>query len=177
MSRPQRVSLSQGWCRRQPLYQKTRNEIWCNVMWWRSELEMLPGIETDRIWISTTLITTTTTRQRRSHRQTHGRHACLPVYLSVRICAIWWSPPKGIIERDFKYQKIHLPLRGSRNSVSAAVEGLEESVKPPAMFTLLRERSSVLAGTAFSDTHTFHPALQIYDLAHTHTHVITHAAL
>lgn len=38
-------------------YQKRHNEIWCNLMWWQSMLEMLQSIETDRIWISITQIT------------------------------------------------------------------------------------------------------------------------
>lgn len=94
------------------------------------------------------------------------------VYLCV--CDLMISPKRDY-QRDLKYQQIYLPLRGSRNSVcvggaGGGVEETEDSVKPPAMLTLLRERSSVLTGTAFSATHPFHPALQIYDLSLTHTH-------
>lgn len=176
MSRPQRVSLSQGWCRRQPLYQNRRNEIWCNVMWWWSMLEMLPGIETDRIWISTTLITTTTTRQRHSRRQTHGRHARLPVYLSVCICAIWWSPPKGIIKGTSNTRRSISPweeaetVLGGRwknwRRLSSLQQCLPYSGKDPV--------SSLVQPSA---THIHFIQHYRFMISHTHTHVITHAAL
>lgn len=121
-------------------------------------LEMLPSIETDRSWISITQITPAS-----ADRHTQRTRVCLPVFLSLCVYDLRGFSERHY-QRDFRYQKIHLPLRGRRNSVAGLGGGVpEESARPPAMFTLLRERASVLAGTAFSNPHTFHPALQIYD--------------
>lgn len=82
--------------------------------------------------------------------------------------------PKREYQKDFKHQKIHLAWRQRRNSVGGVCQWRKwRGVSSLQKCLPYSERSTVLAGTAFSNTHTFHPALQIYD----HTHVIIHAAL
>lgn len=66
-------------------YQERQTEIWHNVMWWQSRLEMLHATEPGRMWISVTLITATTARQHRLHRQTDTWHACVFTRLPVRV--------------------------------------------------------------------------------------------
>lgn len=156
------------------LYQRRRNEIWCNLMWWWSILEMLPGIETDRIWLSITLITTT--RQHPWHRHM----ACMRVRPSICQCVFVGAqfddlPQKGL-SKGLQIPEDSSPLH---NKTEQCWWGWPWRVSSLQQCLPYSQRSSVLVGTAFSDTHTFHPAPQIYGPTHTHsyTHVITHAAL
>lgn len=173
MSRPQRVSLSLGLLGllMTAHYQKRHNEIWCNLMWWQSMLETLPS--TDRIWFSITKITPPQPHiySAQTDRQTDAQtHMCVCPSICQCVFVIWCVSLKGIIKGTSNRRRFISPWEeeGTVLEGLGGVEKPEESAKPPAMFTLLRERASVLAGTAFSNLHTFHPALQIYD--HTHKH-------
>lgn len=156
------------------VYQHRCNEIWCDVMakhardasqhWNRQDVDQCYA-DHQHHCMSTPL--------RRTDVYTGAHMACLPVYLSACVCAcaFWWSPQKGLSKR-LQIPEDSSPLERRKEhcwGLQERVGKLEETVKPPAMFTLLRERSSVLVGTAYSCTHTFHPALQIYGHTHTHT--------
>lgn len=156
-------------------YQKRHNEIWCNLMWWQSMLEMLRGIETDRIWISITQITPPQphVNSAQTDRQTDMARMCVCPSICQCVFVRFDELPWKALSKGLQIPEDSSPLERKKEQCWGAWRGLEkpeESVKPPAMFTLLRERASVLAGTAFSSLHTFHPALQIYDHTRTHTH-------
>ena len=174
MSPPRRASLLQtGVVLTTALYQRRRNEIWCNVMWWWSIAgKCWPGLKQTG---SGSPLHWTLPRV-----DTPYADSTWPVYLSVCICAcaIWWSSPKAITKGASNTRRFTSPWEKRRSDLRGVgkfsggenwrrVSGLQQCLP-------YSERSSVLACTAFSDTHTFYPALQIYDLSHTHTHTHTH---
>lgn len=116
-----------------------------------------------------------------THTQTHGitcvfARWSVSVYLCV--CDLMISPKRDY-QRDFKYQKIHLPLRGRRSSVrgfwggggGTAGESRASSNVYPTQGKIQCPRSYSLQRCAYISS----SATDLW--SHTHIHVITHAAL
>ena len=153
------------------LDQRRRNEIWCNVIWWRRMLEMLASIETDRIWISITLINA-------RDGQTQGMQARSP-------------PPPPFCQGAFASVrldwKIRLPLRGRANGgggggfggvgktrgecrASSDVYPTWRNIQSPCWYSFKQHTYISSSNHRFMITH-------IYTQTQTHTHTHTHTVI
>lgn len=116
MSPPRRASLLQtGVVLTTALYQKRRNEIWCNVMWWWSIAgKCWPGLKQ----------TGSGSPLHWSLRRVDTPRAdnTWPVYLSVCICAcaIWWSSPKAITKGASNTRRFTSPWEKRRRNTDLA---------------------------------------------------------